>query len=140
MSVQRFRLYTALLGDLSQDLRVSEKIILLLADLDGGATKLGDQNGVALSTVGLDLDAVVVGETRANSQDLGLIQLLNVLLGNVNAGGGLRSGLEALDKHAVKERNDRLGGLEERLEPTVRTTHWYINQKLFHPSIRNLPC
>jgi hypothetical protein len=94
---------------------VPEQAVLLLADLDGAAAELRDQNLVT----GLDADgnavAGLVECARADGEDLGLVQLLDGGLGQEDAACGLGLGLEALDEHAVEERGEGADGLEGRL-------------------------
>ena len=79
---------------------VPEQAVLLLADLDGAAAELRNQDLVT----GLDADgnavAGLVECARANGEDLGLVQLLDGGLGQEDAACGLGLGLEALDEHA----------------------------------------
>lgn len=94
---------------------VPEQAVLLLADLDGAAAELGNQDLVT----GLDADgnavAGLVERARADGEDLGLVQLLDGGLGQEDAACGLGLGLEALDEHAVEERGEGADGLEGRL-------------------------
>jgi len=103
-----------LLVDLSKKLVVPEQAVLLLADLDGAAAELGNQDLVT----GLDADgnavAGLVERARADGEDLGLVQLLDGGLGQEDAACGLGLGLEALDEHAVEERGEGADGLEGR--------------------------
>jgi hypothetical protein len=98
---------------------VPEQRVLLLANLDWAATELGDQDLVA----GLHADgnalALLVVRAGADSQDLGLVQLLDGSLGQEDAGGGLSLGLEALHQDAVEERGKGADGLEGRLSAMV---------------------
>jgi hypothetical protein len=49
---------------------------------------------------------LLVKSTRANSQHLGLVQLLDSRLGEEDAARGLSLRLDALDKDAVEERGN----------------------------------
>lgn len=94
---------------------VPEQTVFLLADLDGAAAELGNQDLVA----GLHADGNAVARlvecARADGEHLGLIQLLDGSLGEEDAGCGLGLGLEALDKNAVEEGREGADGLEGRL-------------------------
>lgn len=94
---------------------VPEQAVLLLADLDGAAAELGDQNLIA----GLHADGNAVARlvecARADSKDLSLVQLLDGGLGQEDAARGLGLGLEALDEDAIEERSEGADGLEGRL-------------------------
>lgn len=96
-------------------LGVPEQCVLLLADLDGTAAELRNEDLVA----GLDAHghalAVLVGETGANGEDLALVELLDSAVGEEDARGSLGLGLDALHQNAVKERCEGLDVLEERL-------------------------
>lgn len=95
---------------------VPEQAVLLLADLDGAAAELGNEDLVAgLDAKGYPL-AFLVLEAGANGENLGLVELLDGAVGEEDAGGGLGLGLDALDENAVKERSEGLDVLEERLE------------------------
>lgn len=93
-------------------LRVPEKLKLLLANLDRAAAELRDQHLVA----GLErhwYPRAILGQASwANSQDLGLVELLHARLGKEDAAGGLGLGLDALYEDAVEQRRDRLDGTE----------------------------
>lgn len=94
---------------------IPEQAVLLLADLDGAAAKLGDQDLVARLNADGDAVAGLVECAGADSEDLGLVELLDGGLGQEDAGGGLGLGLEALDEHAVEEGGEGADGLEGRL-------------------------
>lgn len=94
---------------------VAEQAVLVLADLDGAAAKLGDQDLVAgLHADGNAVSGLVEG-AGADGEDLGLVQLLDRCLGQEDARGGLGLRLEALHEHAVEERGEGADGLEGRL-------------------------
>lgn len=82
---------------------------------DTGATYLGNQNLVAVSDTHGEALAILVHGTRANSEDLGLVLLLDAALREEDAGGGLGLGLDALDQDAVQERSETLDVAEDRL-------------------------
>jgi hypothetical protein len=94
---------------------VPEQCELLLADLDGAATELRNQNLVA----GLDAQrnalAILVVEAGADGKDLALVELLDGAIGEEDASGGLGLSLHALHENAVKERCERLDVLEKGL-------------------------
>jgi hypothetical protein len=105
----------ATLDDLFDLLVVPEQTVLVLADLDRAAAKLGDQDLVA----GLHADGNAVARlvecAGAHSEHLGLVQLLDGCLGQEDAGCGLGLGLEALHEHTVEEGREGADGLEGRL-------------------------
>ena len=98
---------------------VPEQCVLLLADLDGAAAELGNQDLVA----GLDAErnalAVLVVEAGADGEDLALVELLDGAVGEEDAGGGLGLGLHALHEDAVEERCKGLDVLEEGLVGSI---------------------
>lgn len=98
---------------------VPEQSELLLADLDGAATELGDEDLVT----GLDAQryplAVLVVEAGADGEDLALVELLDGAVGEEDAGGGLGLGLHALHEDAVEERCEGLDVLEEGLVESI---------------------
>lgn len=79
------------------------------------ATYLRNQNLVAGGDTHGDTVAILGQETRANSEDLGLVLLLDAALGEEDAGGGLGLGLDALDQDAVEEGSKALDVAEDRL-------------------------
>lgn len=123
---------------------IPEESVLLLTDLDGVTTELnrhtlayivpciriqtGKCEGIVRTTylgdedlvTGIDTHgdalAVAVKETGANSEDLGLVLLLDGSLGEEDTGGSLGLGLDALDQDAVQEGSERLDVAEDRLE------------------------
>lgn len=94
---------------------VPEQRVLLLTDLDGATTELGDQDLVA----GLHADSNAVARlvvcAGADGKNLSLVQLLDGSLGKEDSCCGLGLGLEALHEHAVEEGGERADGLEGRL-------------------------
>jgi hypothetical protein len=90
---------------------IAEKRVLVLANLNGRATKLGDQNLVAGLDGRSDALAIAVEATGTDGQDLGLVELLDGRLGQEDATGGLGLGLDALDQDAVEQRSKGLDGL-----------------------------
>lgn len=119
---------------------IAEQAVLLLTDLDRapaelslvsiGAitttssidTYLGNEDTVArLDRHGHPL-AVLVKSTRANGEDLGLVQLLDGALRQEDAGRGLRLSLDPLDENAVQERNEGLDRSEGSLDGRTRVS------------------
>ena len=98
---------------------VPEQSELLLADLDGAATELGDEDLVT----GLDAQryplAVLVVEAGADGENLALVELLDGAVGEEDARGGLGLGLHALHEDAVEERCEGLDVLEEGLVESI---------------------
>jgi len=98
---------------------VPEQCVLLLADLDGAAAELRNQDLVA----GLDAErnalAVLVVEAGADGEDLALVELLDGAVGEEDARGGLGLGLHALHEDAVEERCEGLDVLEEGLVGSI---------------------
>lgn len=94
---------------------VPEQSELLLADLDGAAAELRDEDLVT----GLDAQryplAVLVVEAGADGEDLALVELLDGAVGEEDAGRGLGLGLHALHQNAVEERCEGLDVLEHGL-------------------------
>lgn len=74
-----------------------------------------NQNLVAGSDTHREALAILVKGTGANSEDLGLVLLLDAALRKEDAGGGLSLGLDALDQDAVQEGSEVLDVAEERL-------------------------
>jgi hypothetical protein len=98
---------------------IPEQSELLLANLDGAAAELRNQNLVA----GLDAQrnalAILVVKTGANGEDLALVEFLDGAIGKEDASGGLGLGLHALHEDAVEERCERLDVLEEGLVESI---------------------
>lgn len=94
---------------------VPEQSVLLLANLDGAAAELGNEDLVAGLNAQRNALAVLVLETGANGEDLALVELLDSAVGEEDAGGGLGLGLHALHEDAVEEGSERLDVLEHRL-------------------------
>jgi hypothetical protein len=124
-------------GGCGHILVIPEKGVLLLADLDGVTTELepsayhclfqsihiggrvtylGDEDLVTGSDTHGETLALLVEETRANSEDLGLVLLLDGSLGEEDTGGRLGLRLDALDQDAVQEGGERLDVAEDRLK------------------------
>lgn len=96
--------------------------------VDSGFTYRRDQDSVAgLHTHGQPL-AILVQTARANSQNLGLVQLLDTRLGQEDAGGGLGLCLDAVDQDTVQEGYERLdrsdGGGLLRGEKSGDVSRW----------------
>lgn len=81
----------------------------------GDATYLRNKNLVTSADTHGDAVAILGQEARANSEDLGLVLLLDTALGQEDARGGLGLGLDALDQDAVQERSKALDVAEDRL-------------------------
>lgn len=78
----------------------------------GTLTYLGDEDAVASVDAHGEALAVLVEGTGANSEDLGLVEVLNGGLGKEDAGGSLGLGLDALDEDAVKKGDESLDGAD----------------------------
>lgn len=94
---------------------IPEQAQLLVSHLDWAATILGDEDLVANLHAGLNPLSVLVVCSRANCNDLGLVQLLDGGLGEEDAGCGLGFWLETLHKNAVEEGRNGADGLDGRL-------------------------
>lgn len=106
----------ALLGDLGEDLRVTNEEVLVVADLDRVATPAGEEDLVAVLDGSGDNIAVLVGGTGAGGDDASFRKGGGSSGGgDEETGGGLGLGLESLDQNAVEKGDDRLdranGGL-----------------------------
>jgi hypothetical protein len=71
-----------------------------------------DQDAVARLDLRGDALAILIRRTRADSKDLGLVELLDGALGQEDTAGSLGLGLHALDEDAVEKRDETLDGLE----------------------------
>lgn len=91
-------------------LAVAEKMEVLLANLDGRAAVLRNQNSVANIDTHWEARAILVQATRSNSQDLALVELLDARLGEKDAAGSLGLSLHALDENTVQQRDKGLDG------------------------------
>lgn len=78
-------------------------------------TYLRNQNLIASLHARSNALAILIEGTGANSQNLGLVGVLDGRLGEEDATSGLGLGLYALDEDAVQEGGDGADGLEERL-------------------------
>ena len=56
--------------------------------------------------------AILVHSTGSNSQNLGLVQVLDRAFGKEDASGGLGLCLHSLDQDTVEKRSERLDGLD----------------------------
>src|SRR5215203_2563804 len=88
---------------------------LLAVDLDLGARPFAEQHAVANLDVDWDELACFVAATRANSDDFTLGRLLLGGVGNDDAAGRLRLGVDALDDDAVVKRTELHGILHKSL-------------------------
>lgn len=82
----------------------------LFGKLVQARTYRGDQDTVANGDAHGQSVSLLVHSPRANSQNLGLIQLLDAGLGKEDAAGSLGLGLDALDEDAVQERSEGSDG------------------------------
>ena len=78
-------------------------------------TNLGDQDMVTSGNAHGNLVAFRAEDTRANSEHLGDVLLLDAALGEEDSRGGLGLGLNALDQHTVEEGGKVLDVAEDRL-------------------------
>src|SRR5215203_904106 len=88
---------------------------ILAVDLDLGAGPLAEQHAVADLDVDRNELAGFVAATRANSDDFALGRLLLGGVGNDDASGRLRLGVDALDDDAVVKRTKLHGILHKQL-------------------------
>ena len=70
---------------------------------------------VTLSNAHGDLGAIAVNGTRANSENLGNVLLLDAALREEDTRGGLGLGLDALDQDTVEKGSEALDVTENRL-------------------------
>lgn len=70
---------------------------------------------VTLSNAHGDLGAIAVNGTRANSENLGNVLLLDAALREEYSGGSLGLGLDALDQDTVEKGSEALDVTEDRL-------------------------
>ena len=70
---------------------------------------------VTLSNAHGDLGAIAVNGTRANSENLGNVLLLDAALREEDTRGGLGLGLDALDQDTVEKGSEALDVTEDRL-------------------------
>ena len=70
---------------------------------------------VTLSNAHGDLGAIAVNGTRANSENLGNVLLLDAALREEDPGGSLGLGLDALDQDTVEKGSEALDVTEDRL-------------------------
>jgi hypothetical protein len=114
---------------------VPEQSELLLADLDGAAAELGNEDLVT----GLDAQryplAVLVVEAGADSEDLALVELLHGAVGEEDAGGGLGLGLHALHQNAVEERCEGLDVLEDGLVGNIGVSLGIVDRLGFRDGV-----
>lgn len=75
----------------------------------------GNQDLVTSGNAHGETLAILVEGTGANSEDLGLVELLDTALREEDTGGGLGLGLDALDEDAVQERGKSLDVADGRL-------------------------
>lgn len=70
---------------------------------------------VTLSDAHGDLGAITVNGTRANSENLGNVLLLDTALREEDTRGGLGLGLDALDQDTVEKGSEALDVTKDRL-------------------------
>lgn len=115
----------SLLGDLGEDLRVTDEEVLVVSDLDGVTAPAGEEDLVAGLDRGGDDLAVLVGGTGAGSDDASLGKRGGSGGGREEeTGGGLGLGLEALNEDAIEQRNDRLDGADGGLSSLLMVKIW----------------
>lgn len=100
---------------------IPEQAQLLFTDFDWRAAVLWNQDLVTDGDAGGNALAIAVKRSRAYGEDLGFVELLDGRLGEEDAGGGFRLGLEALDEHAVEEGGNGADGLDCRLRGLLAT-------------------
>ena len=88
---------------------------ILAVDLDLGARPFAEQHAVADLDVDRNELAGLVAATRADGDDFTLRGLLLGGVGNDDAAGGLRFGIDALDDDAVVKRAELHGILHKSL-------------------------
>lgn len=84
---------------------------------------------VTLSDAHGDLGAITVNGTRANSENLGNVLLLDAALREEDARGGLGLGLDTLDQDAVEEGGEVLDVTEDRLFKKESLSMYYFNHR-----------
>src|SRR3979409_2248570 len=85
----------------AHDVALFHDQVLDAIDLDFGARPFSEQDAVADPEVARDNLAVFIAADRTNSDDLALLRLLHCCVGNDDAAGSLRLGIDALDDNAV---------------------------------------
>lgn len=80
-----------------------------------GRTNLRNQHLITSRNAHRQPLSILIHETRADSQDLGLVLLLDAALGEEDTGSGLGLGLDALDQDAVQEGGEALDVAEDGL-------------------------
>ena len=90
---------------------IAEERVLVLADLDGRTTELGNQDLVTGLDGRGDALAIAVEGAGTDGEDLCLVQFLDGGFGEEDSAGGLCLGLDALDKDAVEQGSESLDGL-----------------------------
>lgn len=94
------------------------------------STYLRNQNLVTRRDTHGNQLAILAHGTGADSEDLGLILLLDAALGEEDAGGGLSLGLDALDQDAVEEGREALDVAEDGLDVgnSVSRAGWFYGE------------
>lgn len=98
-----------LLSNLCKNLLVSKQKILIFTNLDSSTAKLRKKNSFTSSDWRNNLVTLQVRNAGSDSNNLGMVELLDILLRDVKTRRGLVGGLDTLNKDAVKERNKAFG-------------------------------
>src|ERR1700716_4205528 len=85
----------------AHDVALFHDQVLDAIDLDFGARPFSEQDAVADPEVDRDQLAAFIAAARTNSDDLALLRLLHCCVGDDDAAGSLRLGVDALDDNAV---------------------------------------
>src|SRR3977135_1919637 len=85
----------------AHDVALFHDQVLDAIDLDFGARPFSEPDAVADPEVDRDQLAAFIAAARTNSDDLALLRLLHCCVGNDDAAGSLRLGVDALDDNAV---------------------------------------
>lgn len=91
---------------------VPKQTILLLTNFHRTASVLRNQNPIPNPNTTPHPLPLLIQPPRSHSQDARLVQLLDAALGEVDAGGGLGGGFDALDEDAVEEGSEGFDGFE----------------------------
>lgn len=87
-------------------------MVLILSDLDGRAAVLRNQHAVALVDTHGQTLAIFVKAAGPDSQNLGLVELLDAGLGEEETARGLGLGFDALHEHTVQQGDEGLDRAE----------------------------
>lgn len=98
-------------------LGISEKVVFLLANLDGASTVLRDEDFVTSLDAHEDALAILVKGAGSDGQDVGLVEFLDARFGQEDAPGSASFGLDSLHQDSIEQRHKRFDGLKgSRLE------------------------